>query len=284
MSSERAGARLLLGSQQEIPMSALESTASNEPRAPLAARDDWRLGSVDELASEPGGLSETLAQALARAWTDAALQAHAAIGAYARFTLQLMSLGAPPRLINGAAQAMQDEVVDAQACFSLARRYAGREVGPGPLPAASTLRDSDLTSIVLSAVQRGCIQEAVRALAAREALEHCQDAATREVLISRQESKAQQAQLAWRFVAWALRSAQQSGGRELADHVRVAFVTALKARPRPALSERDRQLLRHGVLSHARGAALEQRVLRDVVLPCMEALLARASARPKAPA
>lgn len=255
-------------------MTALESKPS-EPRAPLAARDDWRLRSIDQLA---GGedVAETLVHALALAWADTALEAHAAIGAYARFTLQLMSLGAPPRLINGAAQAMQAEVAHAQACFSLARRYAGRDVGPGPLPVAPHQRESDLTSSVLSAVQRGCIQEAVSALSAREALEHCQDGDAREVLVSRQELKAQQAQLAWRFVAWALRSTRRSGGRELADHVRVTFVTALEPRAKAySLSERDRLLLRHGVLSRAQSVVLRQRALRDVVLPCMEALLSR---------
>lgn len=261
-------------------MTALESKTS-EPRASLATRDDWRLGLLDELASPMSNgeeLPAALVHALARAWADTALSAHAAIGAYARFTLQLMSLGAPPRLINGAAQAMQDEVAHAQACFSLARRYAGRDVGPGPLPGMPNLRDTDLTSIVLSAVQRGCIQEAVSALSAREALEHCQDAATREVLISRQELKAQQAQLAWRFVAWALRGVRQSGGRELVDHVRVTFVTALEGRSEPhSPTERDRLLLRHGVLSRAMSAALRQRVLRDVVFPCMEALLSGAT-------
>ena len=262
-------------------MTAFESKPA-EPRAPLAARDDWRLDSVDELASSLAGtdeLPEPLVHALARAWAETALEAHAAISAYARFTLQLMSLGAPPRLINGAAQAMQDEVAHAQACFSLARRYSGRDVGPGPLPSALNPRESDLTSSVLSAVQRGCIHEVVGALSAREALEHCQDAATRELLVSRQELKAQQAQLAWRFLAWALRSTRQSGGRELADHVRVTFVTALEP-PSDAysLSERDRLLLRHGVLSRSQRVALRQRVLREVVLPCMEALLSRLTA------
>lgn len=264
-------------------MTSLESTPS-EPRAPLATRADWRLGSIDELASQSSGrdeLPEPLAQAIARAWTDTALSAHAAIGMYARFTLQLMSLGAPPGLINGAAQAMQDEVAHAQACFSLARRHAGCDVGPGPLQSPPSLRESDLTSVVLSAVQRGCIQEAVETLSAREALEHCQDAATREVLLSRLELKAQQAQLAWRFLAWALRSRRQGGGRELADHVRVTFVTALEGRSEVyLLSERDRLLLRHGILSHAQSVALRQRVLRDVVLPCMEAVLKRPVASP----
>ena len=262
-------------------MTAFESKSS-EPRAALAARDDWRLGPVDDVASQLADghdVPEALLQALAQAWAETAMEAHAAIGAYARFTLQLMSLGAPPRLINGAAQAMQDEVAHAQACFSLARRYAGRDLGPGPLQGPPNLRETDLTSTVLSAVQRGCIQEAVSALSAREALEHCQEAAAREVLLSRQEIKAHQAQLAWHFVAWALRSTRQSGGRELADHVRVTFVTALEGKSGVhSPSERDRLLLRHGVLSRAQSLALRQRALRDVVLPSMEALLSPVTA------
>jgi hypothetical protein len=256
-------------------MTSVQSTKSGKVRAQVAARDDWRLGATDELASElePGlRPPEALGRSLALAWTEAGLQAHAAVGAYARFALQLLGLGAPPQLLCGAAQAMQNETAHAQACFSLARRYAGEDVGPGPLALDVQGTEADLTAIVLGAVQRGCIGEAVNALCAREGLEHCQDAATREILIRRQEQKAQQAQLAWRFVAWALRGA----GRELIDQVRVAFLTALSGQTpaQPAL-DGDRLLLRHGLLSPAQTLALEQRVLREVVLPCMEALLAR---------
>jgi hypothetical protein len=260
-------------------MAALDSTVFNPSHAPLASRDDWRLSSVDDLMTdlEPSrNPPENLLPVLARSWTEAGLQAHAAVAAYSRFALQLMSLGAPPQLLHGCSQAMQDEVAHAQASFSLARRYTGRDVGPGPLPAVELSRDGDATSVVLEVVQRGCIAEAVSALSAREALEHCQDAATREVLVRHQAAKAQQAQLAWRFVAWALRGA----GRELPDHVRVAFLTALSAPAEAApLGERDRMLLRYGVLSEAHRAGLQQRILRDVVLPCMEALLSR-SPRP----
>ncbi|HTV22324.1 MAG TPA: hypothetical protein VMG12_26735 [Polyangiaceae bacterium] len=259
-------------------MPALDSTALNPSHAPLASRDDWRSSSVDDLSAHLGSSRnppEHLLPVLARAWTNAALAAHAAVAAYARFALQLMNLGAPPQLLHGCSQAMQDEVAHAQACFSLARRYAGHDVGPGPLPAAELAPDGDLTSVVLEVVQRGCIREAVGALCAREALEHCQDAATREVLVRHQAAKAQQAQLAWRFVAWALRAA----GRELPDHVRVAFLTALSPEPSPGLlGERERTLLRYGVLSEPQRTALMQRILREVVLPCMEALLARSDA------
>jgi hypothetical protein len=255
-------------------MAPLDSTILDSSHASLASREEWRLSSVDDLSGNlehSRNLPEALRTALAQAWTDAALRAHAAVATYARFALQLMSLGAPPQLLHGCSLAMQEELAHAQACFSLARRYATSEVGPGPVP-TTALADGDLTAIVLEVVERGCIAEAVSALSAREALEHCQDPATREVLIRHHAAKAQQAQLAWRFVAWALRGAE----RELPDHVRVAFLTSLSApKASTALGETDRLLLRYGVLSAPQRAALEQRILRDVVLPCMEALLAR---------
>jgi hypothetical protein len=260
-------------------MAVLDSIIVGSRRAALASRDDWRSSSVDDLGPQRESgrdLSENTRAALAQAWTRAGLDAHGAVAAYARFSLQLMALGAPPQLISGCAQAMQDEVAHAQACFSLARRYEGHDVGPGPLALSDASFDGDVTAIVVEVVQRGCIGEAVCALSAREALEHCQDAATREVLVRHHAAKAQQAQLAWRFVGWALRSA----GRELTDHVRVAFLTALSpVQPSAVLGESDRVLLRHGVLSAAQRTALAQRILREVVLPCMEALLARTAAR-----
>jgi hypothetical protein len=260
-------------------MAALDPITLGSSRAALAPRDDWRSITVEDLEprrESDGNLSETMRSTLAQAWSEAGLEAHGAVAAYARFSLQLLSLGAPPQLITGTAQAMQDEVTHAQACFSLARRYARHDLGPGPLAPSEHLREGDLTAIVIEVVQRGCIGEAVCALSAREALEHCQDAATREVLVRHQSAKAQQAQLAWRFVAWALRGA----GRELPDHVRVAFLTALSPmQASAALVERDRLLLRHGVLSSAQRGSLQQRILREVVLPCMEALLSRTATR-----
>lgn len=262
-------------------MDTLNFTALDSSHTPLASREEWRLSSVGDPSAHPApsrDLPDALRQALARGWTDAALDAHRAVATYARFALQLMSLGAPPQLLHGCSQAMQEEVAHAQACFSLARRYATAEVGPAPVPMSTLSSDNDVTAIVLEVVQRGCIAEAVSALSAREALEHCQDPAAREVLLRHHSAKAQQAQLAWRFVAWALRGAPP----ELPDHVRVAFLTSLTAPKTMApLGESDRTLLRYGVLSASQRAALEQRILREVVLPCMEALLARsASSRP----
>jgi hypothetical protein len=85
------------------------------------------------------------------------------------------------------------------------------------------------------------------------------------------------AELAWRFVAWAL----QVGPPSLLEHVRDAFTAELTA-PSAArvveLSSLDRELARHGLLSAALRAALRERVLSAVVSPCAEVLLAQAGA------
>jgi len=66
-------------------------------------------------------------------------------------------------------------------------------------------------------------------------------------------------------------------GLELADQVRVAVLTSLGTQSKTAaLTHAERQLLRHGVLGAAQRLAIEQRMLREVVLPCMENALARA--------
>lgn len=254
-------------------MAALDSSAFDSSRVERALRDDWRSTSVDD-SSVAAGAAEPpaeLGRELASVWTAAAHEARASVAAHARFALQLMSLSAPAPLLSGCARLMQDEVAHAQACFSLARRFAGQEVPPEPLVAERVI-DEDRTAIVLGVIARGCIRGAVAALSAREALEHCQDPATREVLMLRQGTKAQDAQLAWRFVTWALRNA----GADLQDRARVVFLTALSGQsPSGPPGERERALLRYGVLGDPQRAALEQRVLRSAVLPCMEALLAR---------
>jgi len=261
-------------------MTELGSSAFDSSRAERALCDDWRSTSVDDLSVAAGTARAPaeVAKELAAVWTAAAHEARASIGAHARFALQLMQLGAPAPLLGACARVMQDEVAHAQACFSLARRFAGQEPAGEPLGLdVEDPLEEDRTAIVLGVIARGCIRGAVASLCAREALEHCQDPATREALMLRQAVKAQEAQLAWRFVTWSLRNA----GPDLLDRARVAFLMALAEQRRPApLGEHERALLRFGVLADAQRAALEQRVLRSAVLPCMEALLARPTAAP----
>jgi hypothetical protein len=216
---------------------------------------------------------ESLAGTLARCWLDAGVAAHAARAAQAEFAARLLRLEAPPPLRHGAARALLDEAAISAACLDLARRYGAAEVALAPIPKRELPADGGRNELVLGTLRRGCIAATVESCCAREALEHCQEAAAREVLLQLEHGRARSAQLAWRFLSWALRGTSA----ELADQVRVAVLTALGTQSTPPrLSPSERQLSRHGILGGAQRFIIEQRVLREVVLPCMENALARA--------
>jgi hypothetical protein len=194
---------------------------------------------------------------------------HASVAAFARFTLQLLHLGAPRELIEQSQRALLDETEHTKACFELASRYHGTPVGPGRLPMDAALADNELESIALMAFLEGCVGETVATLEASAAGEQATDPEVRRVLGRIAQDEMRHAELAWRFVAWAL----ARGG------------LALKQRLALELGQLEAELLRaprvldaagvpeHGVLSGARQMELRREALAEVVLPCAYALL-----------
>jgi hypothetical protein len=129
---------------------------------------------------------------------------HASIAAFARFSLQLLALGAPPDLVDAATRALADETAHAKLCFGLASAYAGRAVGPGPLDVSGSLEPSCLGEVVELVLEEGCFGEtgaALEALAgARAALDPVIGSACARIAADEERH----ALLAFRFVAWAL--------------------------------------------------------------------------------
>jgi hypothetical protein len=148
-------------------------------------------------------LDEASRTAIAQHFAEAGLMEHASIAAFARFALQLLALGAPPELVADATRAMADETRHARVCFALASRYAGRDLGPGPLEVAGALGVVDLLEVVELVVAEGCLGETTAALEAAWAAEGATDPAVREALGAIAEDEARHAALALRFVAWA---------------------------------------------------------------------------------
>lgn len=225
-----------------------------------------------------------VALALARFWSESGLAAHAAMNAQAELAAHLLRLDAPAPLLHGAARSLLDETAISGACLDLARRYGAAEsvlpTSQRDVASDAERLNQDRSELVLRTLKRGCIAATVESSCAREALEHCQDPAAREVLLQIEHGRARTAQLSWRFLGWALRGAGGTpGSPELADQVRVAVLTALGSQAAPVpLSLQERQLLRYGVLGSEQRLAIEQRMLREVVLPCMENAIARARA------
>ncbi|HKO93857.1 MAG TPA: ferritin-like domain-containing protein [Polyangiaceae bacterium] len=250
--------------------------------APSVTRADWLASStaLDAASDLRQDLDAELRSELAAGWLQQALMEHASVAAFARFSLQLLSLSAPADLLSEAAQAQADEVAHARDCFALARQHGAGNVGPGPLPLGGALDETELSEIVLGTLLEGCIGETVAALEAAEAGSHCMDPAARAVLGRIAEDETRHAQLAWRFVAWAL----EVGPASLRGQVREAFARELAGGRvgAPRSSERDRRLLQHGLMTAELRSALRARVLREVIAPSVDALLAGSASRNRA--
>ncbi len=232
-------------------------------------RSDWfETESVPSLAE----MAAPSRAALAEAWTRIGLMEHASIAAFARFTLELLALGAPAALVSASSSAMHDEISHARQAFALASAYAGAARGPGALDIDGSLCTVELEACAVNAFLEGCIGETVAALEAREAAELCRDPAVRRVLSRVADEEARHALLAFEFVKWALAESRSLG--PTLERALEREITASAALERTATPPRedDATLSAHGILPESRRRSLRARVLEDVVAPCLTEL------------
>jgi hypothetical protein len=161
-----------------------------------------RLAALD--ATAPSRLAP-----LAQAWLADALMEHASVAAFARLSLQLLALGAPPELVRDAQLASLDELRHADICFGIASRLAGATLRPGPLSVAGALDDVTLVGLVESNLLEGCIGETVAAERLRQRAEQTDDAQLRTTLLEIAEDETRHAALAFRILAWSLEEAPE---------------------------------------------------------------------------
>jgi hypothetical protein len=244
--------------------------AGEARRAPSSRRSDWQLAALDACR----GLDPATRSALAREWLEDARLEHASIASFARFILQLLHLGAPAALIELGQSAVADEIRHARACFALAGRYLGDDVGPGPLEIGSGGEATSLVDVTIEAVIAGCVGETLAALQAEAQLGAATDPTVRGTLELIARDEARHAELAWQFVKWAI----DEHGEPAVAAARGAFARAearLAAERASAVDELDvRALHAHGRLTPAERLAAHRRAFREVVAPCRDALLA----------
>ncbi len=238
--------------------------------AATAERDDWVAA-----APEVGALPVVVREALAAHWEREAAFEHASIAAFAHASLALLAVGAPADLVAATHVAALDEVEHARLTYALASAYGGTRRGPGRLasqPGRPTVAPS-LASLAVDTFLDGCAGEAAAALALREAAATARDPAVRAILERIAEDEERHAELAFRTVAWAL----EAGGAEVAGRLAgaAAMLRAEVARAAfapAAVGEVD--LAEHGALGEGARRSIRRRALAEVVLPCVEALLA----------
>ncbi|MCB9744526.1 MAG: hypothetical protein H6741_10890 [Alphaproteobacteria bacterium] len=226
------------------------------------------LGALKEAVD---ALDPALRERLAQRWATAALDEHASIASFSRFSLHLQAVGAPPELLVGAHKAALDELEHARLCFTLASVYAGEPLSPAPLDLSGDLLGPlTLPAITAAAVLEGCVGETVAALEAATAAQGAEARAVREALQTIAGDEARHAQLAWRFVQWAL----AEGDPEVEAAARQAFQHALGADPgpEPAPGPEDAALAAHGKLSEAARYRVRREAAQAVLPPAIRAL------------
>jgi len=192
---------------------------------------------------------------------------HASIASFARFTLELLSVGAPPRLIVASQDAGRDEVHHAQMCFAIASRFARKKLGPGRLDVDGVVAARDLISIVLSTVKEGCVVETLSALLAKERALLARDDDVRAALEKIADDEKRHADLAWTFVGWAI----SREGTPMKETAIRAFEWATERPPLgfdSALRGLSNEVVRaHGLLDEGTARAVTERALREIIAP-----------------
>jgi hypothetical protein len=137
----------------------------------------------------------------ARAWAELGLAEHASIASFAVFERELALLGAPAGLIASARRARAEEVLHARLAFSLASRWAGRRLGPGPLRVALP-RKVDLLAFTVALAEEGCVAETISAAQVRASIPGAACVAERRALETMARDETRHAALAWETASW----------------------------------------------------------------------------------
>jgi hypothetical protein len=238
--------------------------------AALAKGGDW-CAVCDAL--NPTELSSEERATVARHFCDAGLMEHASIAAFARFSLQLLALGAPAELVEETTRAIEDETRHAKICFGIAARYGDRAFGPGKLELTGALEALDLLGVADLVITEGCLGETSAALEAAWAAEAAEPALA-QLLRGIADDELRHAALAFRFVAWA--AAQDARVTELfSRRLHEARASAASTRgSAEATGSANERLARHGVLDELTRREARRRALDEIVDPTALALVA----------
>lgn len=242
--------------------------------APLEVGPGWQ----DALDLEGALPDAAQSAALIEHYTHWALCEHASIAAFARFTLQLLALGAPADLVARASAAIADETRHASLGFGLVAQLGGAPVRPGALPIDGALeRETTLEHVLRLTVREGILGETLAALEAMVSADTTEISSLAPRLRELADDEARHAELAFSFAAWALTQDPDLG------HVIEDEVAAWSEPPLPVASG----LERWGVLDTATRRTIRSAGFATVICPLVDQLrqlAAPAPARATAPA
>jgi hypothetical protein len=233
----------------------------------LRPNAEWTTSAIlNEAPMVPAGI--------AAQWRENAKTEHASVAAFARLTLDLMALGAPPTLLNCANQDAVDEIRHAEICFSIAHGFDGATMGPAPFPEAQRAaafprsRTLALAKLAVNSLVDGALHEGVSARVIAKLAQRAEAPALRSALKAIAADEGRHAAHGWAVVCWCL----DEGGNPVAEALRGALRTLPKEMrselPEPA---RNGDWERWGIHGHR----LESEQYRETLAHVTERVISR---------
>jgi hypothetical protein len=218
---------------------------------------------------------EATRAAIAAQWRENGRTEHASVAAFARLTLDLMALGAPPDLVADANRDALDEIRHTELCFGLARAIDGQSESPGAFPEAARARTLSrsrtlaLAQLAVDSLVDGALHEGVSARIIAKLARRCEAPAIKAILKEIAADEGRHAHHGWDVVRWCL----AEGGESVAHALEGARRTLPKTMASPMSDEaRDGRWERWGIMGEdleaeehdATRADLERRVFEAI--------------------
>ena len=194
---------------------------------------------------------EETRRALAAQWRENGRTEHASVAAFARLTLDLMALGAPPELVADANRDALDEIRHTELCFGLARAIDGSSESPGAFPEASRARALSrsrtlaLAQLAVDSLVDGALHEGVSARIIAKLARRCEAPAIQTILKEIAADEGRHARHGWDVVRWCLAEGGESVAHALEGALRALPKTMSSPMPEVA---RDGRWERWGIM------------------------------------
>jgi hypothetical protein len=190
-------------------------------------------------------------RAVAAQWRENGRTEHASVAAFARLTLDLMALGAPPELVADANRDALDEIRHTELCFGLARALDGRSESPGAFPEAARARTLPrsrtlaLAQLAVDSLIDGALHEGVSARIIAKLARRCEAPAIQAILKEIAADEGRHAHHGWDVVRWCLAEGGEPVARALEGALRALPKTMSSPMPDEA---RDGRWERWGIM------------------------------------
>jgi hypothetical protein len=264
---EDVGGQVLIGGVDDRVVHGRPLTVQGVPRVATISRSDQWCGPVGPNCR---GITQLQRRKIASVWYQSALYEHASVASFARFSMELMALGAPSDLVLGACHAQADEVVHARACFSMASFFAGQTLGPGAFDMDGSFSHNVTPEHVLvQTILEACINETFAAAEAAWLAEKAEDDEIVQIHHKIGIDESRHAALGWKTVRWVLQQHPELCG--LASRTFSHFGESLSADDSSAAD--DNWVAAYGCMPVGQRGTLQKHVWKNVIAPCAETLL-----------